>query len=239
MWNYPPAQILVPVDFGEASRRAVQVAGTLARRFHAGLQALHVEAVEAPAYFTHEQIAVLERELRVARAAADRHVSAFVGPLVDVLFSARVVDGAPATAILEAVRSADLAVMGTHGRRGPSRWWLGSVAERVVSETPTPLLVVRAAGEDETVEAIFERPLVVAGSQFDDEGVRYAIGLAQAFGGEIAPGAPTCEADIARERHATLMVIPGQSSAGYGFRESAERLLRNCTLPMLFVPGRG
>ena len=38
---------------------------------------------------------------------------------------------------------ADLIVMGTHGRRGPSRWMLGSVAERVAQLTETPLLLVR------------------------------------------------------------------------------------------------
>jgi len=39
---------------------------------------------------------------------------------------------------------ADLIVMGTHGRRGPSRWMLGSVAERVGRLTETPLLLVHA-----------------------------------------------------------------------------------------------
>jgi nucleotide-binding universal stress UspA family protein len=39
---------------------------------------------------------------------------------------------------------ADLIVMGTHGRRGPSRWMLGSVAERVGRLTEIPLLLVHA-----------------------------------------------------------------------------------------------
>lgn len=38
---------------------------------------------------------------------------------------------------------ADLLVIGTHGRRGPARWFLGSVAERVVRLAPLPLLLVR------------------------------------------------------------------------------------------------
>ena len=41
-------------------------------------------------------------------------------------------EGDASSAIVEASRGVDLIVMGTHGRRGPSRWWLGSVAERVV-----------------------------------------------------------------------------------------------------------
>ena len=38
---------------------------------------------------------------------------------------------------------ADLIVMGTHGRRGFNRLLLGSDAERVLHETPVPLLLVR------------------------------------------------------------------------------------------------
>lgn len=40
--------------------------------------------------------------------------------------------------------NADLLVMGTHGRRGLSRWLLGSVAGRVARITSTPLLLVHA-----------------------------------------------------------------------------------------------
>ncbi len=239
MWNYPPSRILVPVDFGEASERALRVGGLLAKRFGAALQVLHVEAFEAPAYFTHEQIAVIEREMKVARTVADRHVSAFAAPLVDVPFSMKIVAGVPPAAILEAGQSADLIVMGTHGRRGPSRWWLGSVAERVVSEAATPLLVVRAASVNEAAEAIFKRPLMVAApTEFDGQAARYASGLAQAFGGDIAPSAATCEADVAREREATLMVIAKRRRAGGLFGAPEERLLRMCTLSMLFVPAR-
>jgi nucleotide-binding universal stress UspA family protein len=47
--------------------------------------------------------------------------------------------------ILEEARKwhADLIVMGTHGRRGFSRLLLGSDAERVLRDTPVPLLLIR------------------------------------------------------------------------------------------------
>lgn len=53
--------------------------------------------------------------------------------------------GEPAHEILEAAREqrADLIALTTHGRRGPSRWLLGSVAERVLRSAEVPLLVVR------------------------------------------------------------------------------------------------
>jgi nucleotide-binding universal stress UspA family protein len=40
---------------------------------------------------------------------------------------------------------ADLLVLGTHGRRGPARWLLGSVASRVARITKTPLMLVRGS----------------------------------------------------------------------------------------------
>jgi nucleotide-binding universal stress UspA family protein len=40
----------------------------------------------------------------------------------------------------------DLIAMSTHGRTGPARWIIGSVAERVVRAASMPVLLVRATG---------------------------------------------------------------------------------------------
>ena len=54
--------------------------------------------------------------------------------------------GAPAEQILAAAQEhdADLIVMATHGRTGPVRWWLGSVADAVVRRADRPVLLVSA-----------------------------------------------------------------------------------------------
>ena len=54
-------------------------------------------------------------------------------------------DGTIAHSILNEVKlhAADLLVLGTHGRHGFNRLFLGSVAEQVIRETPVPVLVVR------------------------------------------------------------------------------------------------
>jgi nucleotide-binding universal stress UspA family protein len=54
-------------------------------------------------------------------------------------------EGAPAEEILEEAKSweADLIVMGTHGRRGLSRFLLGSVAERIAAHAPCSVEIVR------------------------------------------------------------------------------------------------
>ena len=71
----------------------------------------------------------------VATPAAEEGCT--VTTLVDV--------GRPGRAILEAIdeRDVDHVVMGSHGRKGLSRLVLGSVAERVVRESPVPVTVVR------------------------------------------------------------------------------------------------
>ena len=57
-----------------------------------------------------------------------------------------VLAGSPAEAIVEAAgrEGADLIVLGTHGRRGAERFFLGSVASRVVSTSECPVMTVRA-----------------------------------------------------------------------------------------------
>lgn len=89
-------------------------------------------------------------------ARARTGVETRLGPLVDrarsegVEADRLVVDGAPDVAIVEAAqeRGADLIVMGTHGRRGFSRLFLGSVASRVIASAPCPVMSVRATAPE-------------------------------------------------------------------------------------------
>ena len=57
----------------------------------------------------------------------------------------KVVTGAPAEQIIRRARRwpADLIVMGTHGRSGLGRAFMGSVAERVLQRAACPVLTVR------------------------------------------------------------------------------------------------
>jgi nucleotide-binding universal stress UspA family protein len=57
--------------------------------------------------------------------------------------------GAPYERILAVAKESgvDLIAMGTHGRRGVSRFMLGSVAERIVRMSPVPVLTVALPGD--------------------------------------------------------------------------------------------
>lgn len=56
-----------------------------------------------------------------------------------------VLRGGPADVILNYVRdnAIDLVIMATHGRSGPAKWVLGSVADRVLRQSVSPVMIVR------------------------------------------------------------------------------------------------
>jgi nucleotide-binding universal stress UspA family protein len=74
----------------------------------------------------------VERALALARACG-------------VSSEGRVIHGSARDALISAARGrrADLIVLGSHGRRGMRRFFLGSVAESIVRVAPIPVLVVR------------------------------------------------------------------------------------------------
>ena len=114
-------------------------------------------------------------------------------------------------AILHASRQADLVVLGTHGRRGPTRWWLGSVAERVLRETQLPLLVVHAGDDATSPQQLF-------------------AGTVTEVTGDDAPAA---RASV----NATWAAIPVPEPRTAAWRSHVgEPLLQKCAIPVLFVP---
>lgn len=157
-WNYPPRKILVPVDFGEASAKALAVAAQLAREYGAALEVLHVEVLDAPPYFTHEQVTALEAQRRNARASAERYLRRFAEQHGARDATVVVADGSAAPVILQHAKDADAIVMGTNDRGLAAKLWMGSVAERVGRQSAVPVVVVRASNTQSPEE--YARALV-------------------------------------------------------------------------------
>ena len=161
-------RILVPVDFSAHSDLALRYATTMAERFGATVEALHV--VEDPfvsGAWSTGAIAPNVPELladlvRAARAKLDdmSAAAASKGLRLTTTVLTTVVTGEPADSISDYATTGkfDLIVMGTHGRRGLSHALLGSVAERVVRKAPCPVLTVR----DMAPDARQEPPVVSA-----------------------------------------------------------------------------
>jgi nucleotide-binding universal stress UspA family protein len=85
-----------------------------------------------------------------ARRSVDKVVDAALAemeePPPEVLRT--VLPGAPAMTLIEVAESADLLVVGSHGRSGLSRLVLGSVAMACVQHAACPVVVVRVPKED-------------------------------------------------------------------------------------------
>ena len=214
--SWPPHTIVAAADFGDASARAVGVAGLIAAAASATLRVLHAERFEVPPYFTPAQIERLEDERREASAEVTTELSRFVKAATTWPATVVVAEGRPVDAILEAAADADLLVLGTHGRRGASRWWLGSVAERVVRAAEVPVLVTRA----DTAPLVdpFARIVLVGDGAAPDAATRARVeALAAVVRGQVVAcdALAACDADVIAG--ATLVAVatpPGRVSWG-------------------------
>jgi nucleotide-binding universal stress UspA family protein len=69
-------------------------------------------------------------------------------------------------------------VMGTHGRRGVERWFIGSTTEKLLRHSPVPLITISATGEK--AEMCFRRILVTTDfSEGTSDALAYAFSVAQ------------------------------------------------------------
>lgn len=147
-------RILVPLDGSDFSRQALPVATNLATRTGA---ALHLVQAAAPG---HEYPALVRSILPGGKQEqptqqAIEQAEQQVGSAADELrrdgytVSAHASGGYPAEVIIEEANAqqCDLIVMATHGYSGVQRWSLGSVADKVLHATMTPLLLVHMTGK--------------------------------------------------------------------------------------------
>jgi len=141
-------RVLHPTDFSPASRRAFDCSIEVARRDKAELLIVHALAVVVPMIGEgYVSPAAFDEVQRAARAQGQTQLDAAVARARKAGTRARglLLEGVAATQIARAAKSqrADVIVMGTHGRTGLARVFLGSVAERVVGTAPCPVLTVR------------------------------------------------------------------------------------------------
>lgn len=147
---FHPARILCPVDFSDLSDLALKYAAAGARAFSATLVVFHAQRFTLPPYFTPGQIAELTRQHRAEQDRAKQflrlHVRKILGPQAnDLPIKFDLADAHPVDAVLDAAKRhrAELIIMGTHGRGGAKRIWLGSVVENVVRQAGVPVFIVR------------------------------------------------------------------------------------------------
>lgn len=144
---FPYRQILCPIDFDENSLRAVEVAAEFARQNDGTVLLFHVVPVIIPPTGMPAYVDVQHAQEETARNKLEEIARKHLGGVKFQIFTHA---GDSAAAVLRAAirLAADVIVMATHGRKGFSRIFLGSVAEVVLREAPCPVLTVRGVDSD-------------------------------------------------------------------------------------------
>jgi universal stress protein A len=145
-------RILVPTDFSNFSRPAMDYGCAIAARFQSELHLLHV--VPDPALLIPEagvfSVEAMQAQSDELAKSALTQLNALPGADWDdgkpIIREVRV--GTIFLEIIDYARAAniDLIVIGTHGRSGLMHVLMGSVAERIVRKSPCPVLTVKPEG---------------------------------------------------------------------------------------------
>lgn len=175
--------IVVPVDFSDTGKVAVDHAVEIAKRFKAEITVVHVlesgafSGIIAPSKKTEfEERELAQKELQDFAHALEKEHGLDVSQLVK---SGRVNEE-----IREAAKDvgADLIVMGTHGVTGWAEFFVGSNAYRVVTGALCPVLTIQEHSKTIGYQSII-LPLDATPSTLQK--VPYAAGIAKLYGATI------------------------------------------------------
>lgn len=145
-------KILVPLDFSDLGSKALNSAESMASLFEGSITPFHsylpLNEVDGGPYAFGMATTSVEDYDEIETALHDRlselahdevESSLLTEPLVSI--------GNPAQAIVEEAKDFDMIVMTTHGRTGFSRFFLGSVSEKVLRTSHVPVLIVNQERE--------------------------------------------------------------------------------------------
>ena len=141
-------RIVFGSDFSKASLKAFATAIKTAKRVDASISIVHVLAPFLPVgpdqYVGPETWEEIDEQ---ARKWATGHLDGLTAKARAAGVRARgfLVEGTPAREITRFAKRAhaDLVVIGTHGRTGLAKFFLGSVANQIVATAPCPVMTVR------------------------------------------------------------------------------------------------
>jgi len=132
--------ILFLTDFSEPSEAALPFATSIARGYGARVFALHVFTPDSPVCHMPSKVAIAAIE------TGEQHAKARIESHLAGLEHETIVEWN--VGVWEAVQRAieanhiDLIVMGTHGRTGAEKFFMGSVSEEIFRRSPVPVLTI-------------------------------------------------------------------------------------------------
>jgi nucleotide-binding universal stress UspA family protein len=179
--------ILVPTDGSDHADRATAHALSLAETFDATVHALSVVDIArlaGPFDAGGVDASFIDRVREQAKKDIEHVENRWAQP---DQYRGEVREGTPSRAILEYIdeHDIDLVAMGTHGRRGLSRFVLGSVTEHVLRASPVPVLATRASDDDPPTLPYRNIMVPTDGSTCADGAVEHALDIASASGATV------------------------------------------------------
>jgi nucleotide-binding universal stress UspA family protein len=145
MKRFEPKKILVPVDFSDFSKQALESAAEIAELRGAKITVMHV-MVEPQTSVPYE----VYIDWKKVREDIGKDAEKLLDEMIEKVgikgeVERKLIWGEPAGVVNETAEKGDydLIVMATHGRTGLSRPFLGSVAEIVIRHAHCPVLVMR------------------------------------------------------------------------------------------------
>ena len=142
-------RVVVSLDGSDTSEQALPAATELARSLNVPLHLIRVAdlawlslgASDAALEYAAlgDTVGQEEQEARNYLAAREKELTSN-----GLTVTTEVRTGFAAREIIAASKPDDLLVMASHGRSGPARWLLGSVAEDVTRRAACPVLLIRA-----------------------------------------------------------------------------------------------
>ena len=180
--------VLVPTDFSEGAELALEHGLFLTKKFEGDLHLLHVAempTITIPDFPTEVFDMAREEGLKEIKKA----LSVFDDlPPIRRVVLAGIPSRPAAEVILDYAREAevDFIVMGTHGRRGPRRFFMGSVTEEVVRRAPCPVLTIKGYENSSPLPQINRIVVPVDFSERSKQVVGVASMMADHYGASIA-----------------------------------------------------
>jgi nucleotide-binding universal stress UspA family protein len=185
-------KILVPVDFSEPSKTAVNYGLSLALQFKARLVLSHIVSPSTGLVYTFpsESLAFEKDQTKYAKSMLPSLIPEEYRSPVDLEIIIKVGEVRDELLGIVTGESIDLVVMGTHGRNAVERFLLGSLTERMLRKLPVPVLTVShldPARELHTAGPVPLHHVLYATDLSDsaDVGLKFSIELARGTGARL------------------------------------------------------
>jgi nucleotide-binding universal stress UspA family protein len=176
------SRILCPVDFFPASLSALTYATALASNYDAKLKVLHVVTPVGP--LAEGLLVTAADVVDSMKKESERRLAKTLSKVKagGVAVESEVRVGNVHTEIKRAIQGfrPDLIAMGTHGRQGVERWFMGSATERLLRHNSVPLFTTSTTKKPRRDAFLFRRILVA--TDFSDgtaDALKYAFSIAQ------------------------------------------------------------